>query len=107
MPKGLDNNTELVFLRATIMATTRKKSTGEGSEEIKWPFGPRNYLVFAFALVVIIIGYVTLGYGSITLAPILLVLGYCVLIPIAIVIKGRPQQQISGTDQDAAKITAE
>jgi len=72
------------------MAVKAKKSTRAGQDQVKWPFGKKNYLVFALALVVIIIGYITLGQGSITLAPILLVLGYCVLIPIALIIKGRP-----------------
>ncbi len=75
------------------MAVKTKKTPTAGQEQIKWPFGKRNYLVFALALVVITIGYVALGQGSITLAPILLVLGYCVLIPIALLIKDRP-----GTD---------
>jgi hypothetical protein len=44
--------------------------------------------LFAIGIFVIVIGYITLGYGSITLAPILLVLGYCVIIPIAIIING-------------------
>jgi hypothetical protein len=52
------------------------------------PFTKKNYVLFALGLLVIVIGYVTLGYGSITLAPILLVLGYCVIIPIAIIING-------------------
>ncbi len=74
------------------MATNSQKPSGDGYDEIKWPFGPRNYLIFGLAMVVIVIGYVALGYGSITLAPVLLVLGYCVLIPVAIVIKGRPEE---------------
>jgi hypothetical protein len=52
------------------------------------PFTGKNYILFAIGLFVIVIGYVTLGYGSITLAPILLVLGYCVIIPVAIIING-------------------
>lgn len=72
------------------MAVRTKKSTTANEDQVKWPFGKRNYLVFALALVVIIIGYITLGQGSITLAPILLVVGYCVLIPIALIIRGRP-----------------
>jgi hypothetical protein len=72
------------------MAVKTKKTATAGQDQIKWPFGKRNYLVFALALVVIIIGYVALGQGSITLAPFLLVLGYCVLIPIALLIKDRP-----------------
>ena len=62
-------------------------------DEFKWPFGKKNYLMLALAVVVIVIGYITLGQGSITLAPILLVLGYCVLIPIALIIRGRDEGQ--------------
>jgi len=53
------------------------------------PFGPRNYLLMGLALVMIIIGYFSLSAGSITLAPILLVLGYCVLFPLGIIWGGR------------------
>lgn len=49
------------------------------------PFTRRNYLLMAAGLVAIIIGYIALGSGSVTLAPILLVLGYCVLFPLGIV----------------------
>ena len=52
------------------------------------PFTRKNYILFAVGLLIITLGYVTLGYGSITLAPALLVLGYCVIIPIAIIING-------------------
>ncbi len=44
-------------------------------------FGPRNYAVLGAALAAIVIGFVLLSRGSITAAPILLVLGYCVLVP--------------------------
>jgi hypothetical protein len=43
----------------------------------------------------IIVGYIALGQGSITLAPILLVLGYCVLVPVSLIIKGDPDQDES------------
>jgi len=73
------------------MATKTKKKKAAPVEEMRWPFGPKNYLYFAIALVVIVVGYILLGQGDITLAPILLVLGYCVLIPVAILVKGRPE----------------
>ena len=66
------------------MATNTIKNS---REELKWPFGRNNYIMFALALVVIIIGYVLLAQGSMTAAPIVLVLGYCVLIPVALIIK--------------------
>jgi len=68
---------------------------GREKEKAVLPFTKKNYVLFAIGIFVIVIGYITLGYGSITLAPILLVLGYCVLIPIAIIINGgkeRPKE---------------
>ena len=77
------------------MATKTKKKEEPIQPEVKWPFGPRNYMVFGAAMVTIILGYIALGKGSITLAPILLVLGYCVLVPIALIIKGKPDEEKS------------
>ena len=65
-----------------------KKDKKGDEDRFKWPFGPRNYIIFAVGLLVILVGYITLSAGSITLAPILLVLGYCVLIPLSIIIRG-------------------
>lgn len=47
-------------------------------------FGPKNYLCLAAAVVSLAVGYWLLSRGSTTLAPILLVLGYCVLFPIGL-----------------------
>jgi len=44
----------------------------------------RARIWWALAAVVLLAGYADLVRGGITLAPILLVLGYCVLVPIAI-----------------------
>ncbi len=49
-----------------------------------------NYVIFAMAVVVLIIGYYFLSIGpansvqSLTIAPIILVIGYVVLVPLAI-----------------------
>lgn len=40
--------------------------------------------ILALGFVAIVVGYVFLGFGSISLAPVLLVLGYCVLVPLAL-----------------------
>lgn len=59
------------------------------------PFTKKNYLLFFIGLVVIFIGYIALSrppasnFWSLTVAPILLVIGYCVIIPIAIMLKGK------------------
>ena len=49
-----------------------------------------NYILFGAALAVIAIGFVFLAGGSITMAPLLLVLGYAVLVPLAILYRPRP-----------------
>jgi hypothetical protein len=49
-------------------------------------FAPINYALFGAALAAIIAGYVLLSRGSITAAPLLLVLGYIVLFPAALLV---------------------
>jgi uncharacterized membrane protein HdeD (DUF308 family) len=46
-----------------------------------------NSIIFAVGILAIIMGYIFLARESLTLAPILLVLGYAVLIPISLVYK--------------------
>jgi uncharacterized membrane protein HdeD (DUF308 family) len=48
-----------------------------------------NTVVLGLGIVMLVAGYVALSRGSITLAPILLVLGYCGLIPAALLIRAR------------------
>jgi uncharacterized membrane protein len=60
-----------------------------------------NVLVLVAGMVVILLGYFLLSRGSISMAPILLVVGYCVIVPLAIVLwtrkpDGKPQ---SGTGE--------
>jgi Flp pilus assembly protein TadB len=62
---------------------TQSKAKGEGL-----PFTRKNYYILLAGLAAIIVGYISLAMGSITLAPILLVLGYCVIVPVAILYRG-------------------
>jgi hypothetical protein len=48
-------------------------------------FTPRNLALLGSGLLAIIVGYVLMGGGDIVLAPLLLVLGYAVLIPLGII----------------------
>tara|TARA_B100000579_G_scaffold167968_1_gene136648 strand:+ start:199 stop:411 length:213 start_codon:yes stop_codon:yes gene_type:complete len=58
-----------------------------------WSFEKINYLIFGIGLLLIMVGYILMGYGavnsilSIKVAPFLLFIGYIVLIPIAILYK--------------------
>jgi hypothetical protein len=70
------------------MAKAKEKTRGlQEHEEQKLPFTKKNYAVFGLGVLSVILGFVTLSQGSTTLAPILLILGYCVIIPISILLK--------------------
>ena len=47
-------------------------------------FGAKNYLFLSAAVVSLAAGYWLLSRGSTTVAPILLVLGYCVFFPVGL-----------------------
>ncbi|HEX9729145.1 MAG TPA: hypothetical protein VGA37_11620 [Gemmatimonadales bacterium] len=47
-------------------------------------FGVKNVTLLSAAVVALVLGYVLLAGGSTTVAPILLVLGYCVLFPLGL-----------------------
>lgn len=56
-------------------------------------FTRKNYYLFALGLVIIVVGFISLRMGSITLAPILLVLGYCVIIPLSIIVNWKKRKE--------------
>ncbi len=64
----------------------KKKEAGE------LPFGRKNYILFGIGIIVIIAGFLTLWAGDITISPVLLVIGYCVIIPVAILIRGKKEK---------------
>ncbi len=75
------------------MASKDKKQESKKQVSAKVPprpnivFTTKNYVLFIIGLVTIGVGYLLLSKGSITLAPILLVLGYVIIIPLSIIIK--------------------
>lgn len=46
-----------------------------------------NVKLLLASLLVIAVGFILLSRGSITLAPLLLVIGYCVLVPVSLIYK--------------------
>jgi len=66
----------------------KAKATSRKSDD-SLCFTRANYIFFAIGIITVIIGFIVLKMGSITLAPILLVLGYCVIIPIAIMYRDK------------------
>jgi len=70
-----------------------RKSSLKTAEKL--PFTRVNYLLFGLGVLLIILGYVALaqppvdGFLTLTIAPILLVTGYCVVIPLAILYQSK------------------
>ena len=69
------------------MSTNADSTRPSEPPNVELPFGRKNYILFGLAAVVILAGYITLSKGSVTLAPILLLTGYLVLIPWGILAK--------------------
>jgi len=76
------------------------KHIKKGKQDDILPFERENYIIMGIGLLVIILGYIALsgnqveGFLPLTVAPILLVLGYCIIIPIGIMYrkKEKPAQ---------------
>jgi hypothetical protein len=77
------------------MAKVEVKKIKKGKGDISLPFERENYIIVGVGILVIILGYFALsqdgafGFMPLTVAPILLVLGYCVIIPIGIMYRKR------------------
>jgi len=70
-----------------------KAEKGRQSKKMKddvFPLERENFIILGIGLLVIIAGYVALsgntveGFSQLTLAPFLLIVGYCVVIPLGI-----------------------
>lgn len=68
----------------------RKERARRGAKEDRLPLEPLNFKIMGAGIVLIVLGYLALAEGSVegflplTVAPILLVLGYCVVLPLGI-----------------------
>jgi len=72
------------------MDGNRSVGTGSGTRRPRlFGLGTRNLVLLATGVVAVLFGYVLLGRGSVTLAPLLLVSGYVVLIPLGILLGSR------------------
>jgi hypothetical protein len=72
--------------------TTRIKGAKKPVEvDLGFHWGPVNLGLFGVGLIAVVAGFVFLARGSLTLAPVLLVGGYCVLIPASLLVRGKTQ----------------
>ncbi|HOV98971.1 MAG TPA: hypothetical protein PK595_05320 [Bacteroidota bacterium] len=84
------------------MAKVNKNHLSNKTTQNVLPFTKENYIILLIGLVVITLGYIALsqspwdGTLPLVVAPILLVLGYCVIIPIGIIYRKKdPTQKAS------------
>tara|TARA_B100000427_G_C15338311_1_gene519974 strand:- start:56 stop:301 length:246 start_codon:yes stop_codon:yes gene_type:complete len=72
-----------------------KSSKADSSIFKSWSFSNINYILFSIGIALIIIGYILMASGevnslkSLTIAPIILFLGYIVFIPLALIYKDK------------------
>jgi hypothetical protein len=70
--------------------TTRPKALRKPVEaDLGFSWGAINSLLLGLGLAALLAGYIALSKGSTTLAPVLLVTGYCVLIPASLLVRTR------------------
>ena len=85
----------IIFLQTTIIATNfaimEKKN--KKTLQFTWPYKRKNYVLFGVGVFVIIVGYLIMYSGevdsfqSLVISPLLLLLGYLVIIPVALLYK--------------------
>ncbi len=81
------------------MASAKKAKKGVAA--IAAPdFNKKNYLILGVGLLIIVMGFIFLAMGDITISPIFLVLGYCVVIPLGILL---PKDKEEGSRIDPDK----
>ena len=94
----------IFFCACMVEAYIRRAMSSEGKQNKQhWltqlPFDKWNYGLFFIGLVVIILGYILMGTGglnstqSLTVSPIVLLIGYLVIIPVAIMFHKRDRKQ--------------
>lgn len=72
--------------KTTVRARSQRKPV---EYDLGFTFGPLNVALLGLGIAVLVAGYVALSRGSTTLAPVLLVLGYCGLVPASLLFRGR------------------
>ena len=79
--------------------STAKSATGRtrpprrpAETDIGFSWGKANSVLLGLGLASLVAGYMALAKGSVTLAPIMLVTGYCGFIPASLLWRGRGEQ---------------
>ena len=91
------------------MARIEQKPSRKKTQPEHLPFTKTNYQILFLGLLVIALGYFALsqepwdGTMPLVVAPILLVLGYCVIIPVGILYRKKQEAEVVGTTADQSR----
>ena len=85
----------IIFLQTTIIATNFPIMENKNKKKLQfsWPDKRKNYILFGVGVFVIIVGYLIMYSGevdsfqSLVISPLLLLAGYLVIIPMALLSK--------------------
>ena len=85
----------IIFLQTRIIATNFRIMENKNKKTVMflWPYKRKNYLLFGVGVFVIIVGYLIMYLGdvnsfqSLVISPLLLLLGYLIIIPVALLYK--------------------
>ena len=85
----------IIFLQTRIIATNFRIMENKNKKTVMflWPYKRKNYLLFGVGVFVIIVGYLIMYLGevnsfqSLVISPLLLLVGYLVIIPTALLSK--------------------
>jgi hypothetical protein len=89
----------LLYIGEKMARVEKRIATKQKAFVVALPFNKSNYQILGGGLLCIILGYIALaqepwnGTMPLVVAPILLVLGYCVLIPIGILFRRRTSSE--------------
>jgi hypothetical protein len=93
-----------------------KRVQAKQRKEISFPLDKTNFMILGIGIIVLFIGYILMSENSVdgflptVIAPILLVLGYCVIIPYGIMKKSKSDvisEPITTTSQSTtAKVSS-
>jgi hypothetical protein len=94
-------------------AVRKREARKRQSRDEVFPLARENFLIIGGGLVVILVGYLAMLEGSVegflplVVAPILLVVGYCVIIPIGILYrKSESSKDAQVTEEGPAQVGA-
>lgn len=80
----------------------RRRATG--TQAYVPPFRSSHYRLLGLALGAILLGFIALAYESITLAPLLMVSGYCVGIPLVLTWRGKTARTGSANSRESRQL---